>query len=82
MSIGTVLLLVTYVLPKFKGFFKSFHAKLPLPTRMLLAVGDFFTAYGVIVIGAALAFVIFLVVYLQMERGKRTRDKLLLKLWW
>ena len=72
MSIGTVLLLVTYVLPKFKGFFKSFHATLPLPTRMLLAVGDFFTAYGVIVIGAALAFVVFLVVYLQMERGKRT----------
>ena len=81
MSIGTVLLLVTYVLPKFKGFFKSFHAKLPLPTRMLLAVGDFFTAYGAIVVGAALAFLIFLVVYLQMERGKRTRDKLLLKLW-
>ena len=81
MSIGTVLLLVTYVLPKFKGFFKSFHATLPLPTRMLLAVGDFFTAYGVIVIGAALAFVVFLVVYLQMERGKRTRDKVLLKLW-
>jgi type IV pilus assembly protein PilC len=81
MSIGTVLLLVTYVLPKFKGFFKSFNAKLPLPTRMLLALGDFFTAYGVIVIGAALAFVIFLVVYLQTERGKRTRDKVLLKLW-
>jgi type IV pilus assembly protein PilC len=81
MSIGTVLLLVTYVLPKFKGFFKSFHAKLPLPTRMLLAVGDFFTAYGVIVIGAAVAFVVFLVVYFQMERGKRTRDKVLLKLW-
>jgi len=81
MSIGTVALLVTYVLPKFKGFFKSFHAKLPLPTRMLLAVGDFFTAYGAIVAGAAVAFLIFLVVYLQMERGKRTRDKLLLKLW-
>ena len=32
MSIGTVILLVTYVLPKFKTFFKSFHAKLPLPT--------------------------------------------------
>src|SRR3954452_14165768 len=81
MSIGTVLLLVTYVLPKFKGFFKSFHATLPLPTRMLLAVGDFFTAYGVIVMGAAAAFVTFLVIYLQMEAGKRRRDKVLLKLW-
>ena len=33
-----------------------------------------------IVAGAAVAFLIFLVVYLQTERGKRTRDKVLLKL--
>ena len=46
MSIGTVILLVSYVLPKFKTFFKSFDAKLPLPTRMLLSVGDFFSEYG------------------------------------
>src|SRR3954468_2662427 len=58
MSIGTVLLLVTYVLPKFKGFFKSFHATLPLPTRMLLAVGDFFEEYGLIVIGVSVALLV------------------------
>ena len=41
MAIGTVIVLVAYVLPKFKTFFKSFDAKLPLPTRMLLGVSDF-----------------------------------------
>ncbi len=50
MAIGTVILLVSYVLPKFKGFFKSFHAKLPLPTRMLLAIGDFFGEWGLVVL--------------------------------
>jgi type IV pilus assembly protein PilC len=80
MSIGTVLLLVTYVLPKFKGFFKSFHATLPLPTRMLLAVGDFFSKYGVLVIGIAVGIVIFLVAYLQTEAGKRRRDMAVLKI--
>src|SRR6476661_2157774 len=51
MSIGTVILLVTYVLPKFKKFFESFHAQLPITTRMMLALGDFFTQYGLMVLG-------------------------------
>ena len=43
MSVVTVTVLAWYVLPKFKIFFKSLDAKLPLPTRMLLAVTDFLT---------------------------------------
>ncbi len=35
------LVLVVYVLPKFRTFFTSLNAKLPLPTRMLLSVADF-----------------------------------------
>src|SRR3954452_19217529 len=78
MSIGTVILLVSYVLPKFKTFFKSFDAKLPLPTRIMLSVGDFFDEYGLVVLGIAVAVLIFLVVFLQTESGKRWRDKALL----
>ena len=81
MSIGTVLLLVTYVLPKFKTFFKSFDAKLPLPTRMLLAVGDFFDQYGLIVLGlSVVGFLVFLVISLQTESGKKARRVASLKL--
>ena len=36
MSIGVVIVLATFVMPRFVVFFKSLHAKLPLPTRMLL----------------------------------------------
>ena len=77
MSIGTVILLVTYVLPKFKDFFKSFDAKLPLPTRMLLGVGDFFTASGASLLAASLSRCsgVFLVVFLRTNAGKRARDK-------
>jgi type IV pilus assembly protein PilC len=81
MSIGTVILLVSYVLPKFTTFFKSFHATLPLPTRMLISVGNFFSDYGLIVLALVVVFVAFLVVYLQTERGKRARDKALLHTW-
>ncbi len=37
LSIVTVIVLTGWVLPKFRTFFDSLHAKLPLPTRMLLA---------------------------------------------
>jgi type IV pilus assembly protein PilC len=80
MSIATVLLLVTYVLPKFKTFFKSFDAKLPLPTRMLLAVGDFFEDYGLIIIVAAVLLIAFLVFFLQTDSGKKARDQFFLRL--
>ena len=79
MSIGTVILLVSYVLPKFKGFFASFDAKLPLPTRMLLAVGDFFTKFGLITLGLSVALVVFIVASLRTESGKQMRDRVLLK---
>ena len=38
--------LVVYVLPKFRTFFTSLNAKLPLPTRMLLAVADWMGRWG------------------------------------
>ena len=37
-----MVVLATVVLPKFKVFFESLDAELPLPTRMLLGVTDFF----------------------------------------
>ena len=49
MSVVTVVVLAAFVLPKFKVFFKSLDAKLPLPTRMLLAITDFLTH---VVVGA------------------------------
>ena len=36
MAIVVVVVLATFVMPKFVVFFKSFNAQLPLPTRMLL----------------------------------------------
>jgi len=79
-AIITVVVLAAYVLPKFKVFFNSLHAKLPLPTRMLLAVTDFLTnwwwalavGFGVIVIGIVAA--------LQTEQGRYIRDKFVLSI--
>ncbi|MEA2592920.1 MAG: type pilus assembly protein PilC [Actinomycetota bacterium] len=57
MSLVTVVVLAWFVLPRFKVFFAGLHAKLPLPTRMLLAVTDFFTQWWWAVLAAA-AFIV------------------------
>jgi type IV pilus assembly protein PilC len=66
------------VLPKFKLFFDSLHAKLPLPTRMLLVVTDFLTAWwwALAIGGALLALAAFAI--LQTEQGRYSKDRLLL----
>jgi type IV pilus assembly protein PilC len=80
MSVVTITVLAAFVLPKFKVFFKSLNAKLPLPTRMLLAVTDFLTAWWW-ALGAGVAVVVLIVLaVLRTERGKYGRDRLFLSI--
>jgi type IV pilus assembly protein PilC len=77
-SMITVVVLAGFTLPRFKVFFESLHAKLPLPTRMLLAVTDFLTEWwwallaGVVAVGFAGW------AALRTETGRYVRDRLLL----
>lgn len=80
MSMVTVVVLAGFVLPRFKEFFASLHATLPLPTRMLLAVTDFGTTWWW-AIGLGLAGVALLLFAITRTRGGRyARDKLFLAL--
>jgi type IV pilus assembly protein PilC len=80
MSVVTVTVLAWFVLPKFKEFFASLDAKLPLATRMLLAITDFLTSWwwtlglGIV----ALAIIVFGI--LSTERGRYGKDRLLLSI--
>ena len=80
MAIGTVVVLATFVLPRFKVFFEGFHATLPLPTRMLIRFTDFISNDWLYIIG-----VLFLLVVLPMalgrtKGGRRAKDKLVLRI--
>jgi general secretion pathway protein F len=56
-SIGTIVLLLTYVLPSFTPIFVQAGAQLPTPTRILIAIGDFVRSYGgLILVGLLVAF--------------------------
>ena len=78
MSAVTITVLATFVLPKFKVFFKSLNAKLPLPTRMLLYVTDFLTTWWWALAAGLVVIVLAIVGVLRTERGRYGRDRLLL----
>ena len=80
MSIATVIVLSVFVLPRFKVFFESLHATLPLPTRMLIGFTDFLRHFWwAILIGSALfAFGLWLLG--RTSGGRRLRDKIVLKI--
>lgn len=47
---------LVWIIPQFKKVFDSLGASLPLPTRMLIGMSDFFVAYGwLVLIGAVLS---------------------------
>ena len=72
--------LVVYVLPKFKTFFKSLNAKLPLPTRMLLAIANWLGDWGLYAGASILAMAVLLFLLSRTQRGGQFKDQLVLKL--
>ena len=72
--------LIIYVLPKFRSFFMSLHAKLPLPTRMLLAFGKWISGWGLIVGGLIIAALIAAFVLSRTQEGRQFKDKMVLKI--
>jgi type IV pilus assembly protein PilC len=80
MAIVTVVVLAAFVLPKFRTFFASLNAKLPLPTRMLLAASGFFGKWWW-AIGAVIVLSIVSIVSLRRStKGRALLDAVLLKL--
>src|SRR5262249_38625101 len=79
MSVVTVAILAIYVLPKFTKFFKSLGAKLPLPTRMLLAFSDATQKFWFVWVALALGFVGLILWMHRSDRGRLLRDKIFLR---
>jgi type IV pilus assembly protein PilC len=80
MSLGTIVVLTVFVLPKFKDFFASLDATLPLPTRMLLAATDFLGNWWWLIVGVIVGLVLAYLVGIRTAGGRRLRDAVLLKI--
>jgi type IV pilus assembly protein PilC len=80
MSVVTVLILTVFVLPRFQVFFKSFNAKLPLPTRIVLAGAGFVGHWWWAIAGAMVLLVCLVIPGLRTKRGRSLKSKFLLRL--
>jgi type IV pilus assembly protein PilC len=80
MAIGTVIVLSTFVLPRFKTFFQGFHATLPLPTRMLISFTDFVSNDWLYIIGVLVLLIAIPMALVRTKSGRRAKDRLVLRL--
>ncbi len=80
LAVVTVVILATFVLPKFRTFFESLGAKLPLPTRMLLSISSFISNWWWLVLLVVLVIVVTVVAMRRSVKGKERIDALVLKL--
>jgi type IV pilus assembly protein PilC len=79
-SVVAVIILVAYVLPKFKTFFDDLDAKLPLPTRMLISATNFLTNWWWALLVGMVVIALAIVLALRTEGGRLARDRIVLKI--
>jgi len=75
-----LIVLMTYVIPRFVQFYGSFGSELPLPTKILIGTSNFFTQYWGVVVGVILLVVLCFKKLVSDPRGRLWVDTKLLKL--
>lgn len=73
-------IMVTFVLPKLLGLYKDFNVELPLSTKILIGVSSFSTRFWPLVFILITVGFYFVKKYLDTKAGKKSFDKLALKL--
>jgi type IV pilus assembly protein PilC len=80
MSVVTVGVLAIFVLPRFVVFFKSFHAKLPLPTRMMMSFSSFISAWWYVILAVIITIAGTIIAMRRSPGGKAKLDAIILKM--
>jgi type IV pilus assembly protein PilC len=71
---GLIFVLFTFVFPRFLEVFKASRVELPLPTRVVIAMSEFFRDHGLLVLAALAATAIGLHVYRSTAPGRLRTD--------
>ena len=80
LSAGLIVVLMTYVIPKFVDFFAGFGAELPLVTRTVIATATLFRSYFPFIVAGVVAGFWLLARWRRTDAGQRGWDSFLLKL--
>jgi type IV pilus assembly protein PilC len=80
MAVIAIVVITGFVLPRFKTFFASLHAKLPLPTRMLMSVANVVTNDWYVVAGVFAVILCVVTLAFVTSKGREIRDSLYLRI--
>ncbi len=75
----SILIMMTFVIPKFSIIFADMGRSIPLSTQVLLGISEFLRAYWWVIAGALGAAYFFLQRHLQTPRGRLRMDARILK---
>lgn len=75
-SFLAIVVMMTFVIPRFSRIFKYLGRKLPWPTQLLVNLSRFITAYGWILVVALVAGALLLRAYFNTEPGRRLLQRL------
>jgi type IV pilus assembly protein PilC len=73
------IVLLTFVIPKFVNIFTNAGLKLPLPTKICMALYHYMSNYWLLIIGGLIIGIALLVLFLKTKAGQFLMDSLLLK---
>jgi general secretion pathway protein F len=77
---GSIIVMVTFVIPKFAAIFENAGAPIPFPMRVLLLISSFLTGYWWLLLLVGIAAFVSLRRSLTSESGRLTWDRRLLRL--
>jgi general secretion pathway protein F len=79
-GIGSILVLMNFVVPRFAAVFEESRIEMPLPTKVLLIGSKFLQSYGWLGITLLVVFVIGMYTYVRTTSGRLWWDTLRLKI--
>jgi type IV pilus assembly protein PilC len=80
LAVAVCTILIVFVLPNFVSIFHEFKAQLPLPTRILLAVGVFAQAWRLEIVAGLFLVIVAILVFMRSRLGRIFWDHALLRL--
>ena len=69
-AVVVIVIIMTYAVPTFAGVFESMGTELPLPTRIVIGMSDFFSRYIWVLLGGAAGVILLLRLYAGTAGGR------------
>ncbi len=80
LAMAVCTILIVFVLPNFVSIFHEFKAQLPLPTRILLALGVFAGTWRIEIVAGLFVVIVAILIFMRSQAGRIFWDYTLLRL--